>query len=134
MKADIRLAPAIAIAILAIGSVPSRALSLENRDVAFFQDRRDPTVILRDNVDLNRAKNLARQAGVAANGGLGRYRPEDSMHGPATEAPFVDNGDGTWTFTFKGRRPESNTYTIETAVTVSKDGKQVNVDYNGPIR
>ncbi len=134
MKVDIRLAPAIAIAILAIGSVPSKALSLENTDVASFQERRDPIVILRDNIDLNRAKNLARQAGVAANGGLGRYRPENSMHGPATEAPFVDNGDRTWTFTFKGRRPDSNVYTLETAVTVSKDGKRVNVDYNRSIR
>ncbi|MFB2920825.1 hypothetical protein [Aerosakkonema funiforme] len=133
MKRDIRLAATWAIAALAI-SLPSKALALENFDVALGKQATDPRVVLNNNIDLNRAKNLARQAGVSANGGLGRYRPENSMHGPATEAPFVDNGDGSWTFTFKGRRPDSSVYNIQTVVTVSKDGRQVNVDYNGPIR
>jgi hypothetical protein len=89
----------------------------------------DTTVLL----DLNRAKNLARQAAERANGGLGYYRSELAMHGPASQAPHVDNGNGSWTFTFKGRRPTSDDYTIESVVTVHTDGR-VNVDYNGAVR
>ncbi len=84
-------------------------------------------------LDLNRAKNLARQAAESANGGLGVYRAESSMHGPARESPYVDNGNGTWTFTFKGSQPGSTTPTIESVVTVSQDGRVI-VDYNGAIR
>ena len=89
----------------------------------------DATVLL----DLNRAKNLARQAAEKANGGLNNYRAEVSMHGPASQAPYVDNGNGTWTFTFKGRRPNSQDYTQESVVIVSTQG-QVTVDYNGSVR
>ncbi|HEY9597478.1 MAG TPA: hypothetical protein V6D33_07395 [Cyanophyceae cyanobacterium] len=84
--------------------------------------------------DLNRAKNLARMTAERANGGLGEYRAEASMHGPAFDAPYVDNNNGTWTFTFKGRNPYSTDYTIESVVTVTRDGSQVTMDYNGPIR
>lgn len=84
-------------------------------------------------IDLNRAKNLARQAAEKANGGLSVYRTEDSLHGEASKAPFVDNGE-SWTFTIRGRRPDSSIFTLETVVTVSKDGKTVTVDYNGPLR
>jgi hypothetical protein len=93
----------------------------------------DTTVILTNNVDLERAKNLARQAAETTNGGLGEYRAESSMHGPASESPHVDNSNGSWTFTFKGHKPDSTTPTVESVVTVSKDGN-VTVDYNGPIR
>lgn len=85
-------------------------------------------------IALNRAKNLARAAAESANGGLGNYRAESSMHGPATEAPYVDNGNGTWTFTFKGNVPGATTPTFESVVTVAKDGSQVTVNYNGSIR
>lgn len=84
--------------------------------------------------DLNRAKNLARMAAERANGGLGEYRAEESMHGPAFDAPYVDNNNGTWTFTFKGRSPYSSDYLIESVVTVSRDASQLDVEYNGPIR
>jgi len=84
-------------------------------------------------LDLNRAKNIARQAAEKANGGLGNYRSELAMHGPASQAPHVDNGNGSWTFTFKGRRPDSDDLTIESVVTVTNTG-QVTVDYNGPVR
>lgn len=83
---------------------------------------------------LTRAKNLARVAAESANGGLGNYRAESSMHGPATEAPYVDNENGTWTFTFKGSVPGTTTPTVESVVTVAKDGSEVTVNYNGPIR
>jgi hypothetical protein len=94
----------------------------------------DPALIIENLISLNRAKNLARMAAEQANGGLSKYRAESSMHGPAINAPFVENEDGTLTFTILGRRPESSEYTIETVVTVAKDASVVNVDYNGPIR
>ncbi|MDX2241764.1 MAG: hypothetical protein NW224_13850 [Leptolyngbyaceae cyanobacterium bins.302] len=84
-------------------------------------------------VDLNRAKNLARQAAEAANGGIRVYRAEDSMHGPAANCPYVDNGD-SWTFTFLGGRPGVSTKTIESVVTVYKNSPRVVVAYNGAIR
>lgn len=85
------------------------------------------------NIDLSRAKNLARQAAEAANGGLSRYRAEPSMHGPVTESPYIVNADGSWTFTFQGGTPGSADYTVESVVTVTPTG-QVTVDYNGPVR
>lgn len=84
-------------------------------------------------VDLNRAKNLARQAAESANGGLRVYRAENSMHGPASQCPYVDNGD-SWTFTFLGGRPGFTTRMIESVVTVYKYSPRVVVAYNGPIR
>ncbi len=84
-------------------------------------------------IDLNRAKNLARQAAEAANGGIRYYRAEDSMHGPASQCPYVDNGD-SWTFTFLGSRVGSYTKTIESVVTVYKYSSRVVVAYNGAIR
>ncbi len=84
-------------------------------------------------IDLNRAKNLARQAAEAANGGIQFYRAEDSMHGPAVRCPYVDNGD-SWTFTFLGSRVGSYTKTIQSVVTVYKNSSRILVAYNGPIR
>lgn len=84
-------------------------------------------------VTVQRAKNLARQAAEKANGGLSRYRAEASMHGPASQAPCVDNGD-SWTFTFLGGAPGWRTATIESVVTVFKATSLVRVDYNGAVR
>lgn len=84
-------------------------------------------------IDLNRAKNLARQAAESANGGIRYYRAEDSMHGPASRCPYVDNGD-SWTFTFTGSRVGSVSRTIESVVTVYKNTSRILVAYNGPIR
>lgn len=80
----------------------------------------------------SRAKNLARQAAERANGGLRQYRAESAMSGPALTAPYVENADGSLTFTFKGG-PPGGTLTTETVATVSSSGA-VNLDYNGPIR
>jgi hypothetical protein len=87
-----------------------------------------------DNPILQRGMNLARQAAERANGGLTKYRAQTSMYGPATKAPFVDNGNGTWTFTFFGGTPGAATLSLESVVTIAKDSSQITVDYNGPIR
>lgn len=84
--------------------------------------------------DLNRAKNYARQAAEKANGGLRVYRAESAMHGPADKSPFVDNNNGTWTFTFRGGRPGTNLQDIESVVTVAKNGWKTVVNYNGAVR
>ncbi len=86
-----------------------------------------------DNPGLQRAMNLARQAAERANGGLTQYRAEPAMSGIATQSPFVINTDGSFTFTFLGGRP-AEPYSIESIVTVSADGRQINLDYNGPIK
>lgn len=83
---------------------------------------------------LGRARNLARQAAEAANGGLEVYRADASMHGRVSDAPCVDNGDGSWTFTVKGGEPGFTTPSKETVVTVNSNGWTVKVDYNGPVR
>jgi hypothetical protein len=93
-------------------------------------DDKDGRVI---RVDLNRAKNLARQAAESANGGIRIYRAEASMHGPAKLCPYVDNGS-FWTFTFLGGRPGVTTMTIESVVKVYKSSSRVVVAYNGPVR
>ncbi len=87
--------------------------------------------------ELVRARNYARQAAERANGGLTRYRADQSMHGPVRQAPYVRNADGSYTFRFLGYRvrngvPESMP-SIETVATVAPDGRTT-IDYNGPIR
>jgi hypothetical protein len=84
--------------------------------------------------DLGRARNLARQTAEAANGGLGAYRTDASMHGRLSDAVCVDNGNGSWTFTIKGGAPGFVTPTMETVVTVDSSTWQVKVDYNGAVR
>jgi hypothetical protein len=128
MKLNIRLASLVALSTLAVGVSP--ALS---NPISYPEYESDGIVVISNDIALNRAKNLARQAAETANGGLGKYRAEAAMHGASKESPFVDNGDGTWTFTFQGYRPGSSVYTVETVVTVSQDGR-IRVDYNGAIR
>ena len=79
-----------------------------------------------------RARNLARQAGISANGGLREYRPEAAMFGPTSGTPVTQNADGSVTFVFKGGAPLSQVPTQETSVTVTKAG-QVSVNYNRPL-
>ncbi|WP_377475914.1 MAG: hypothetical protein P2A85_24230 [Microcoleus anatoxicus] len=127
MKPNIRLPYLVALSIMAVGVSPSPSNANPSPQGEF-----DEITVVSNNIELNRAKNLARQAAEVANGGLGEYRAEPSMHGVSSEAPFVDNGDGTWTFSFKGSRPGSSVYRIESVVTVSRNG-QVRIDYNGLI-
>jgi len=83
---------------------------------------------------LGRARNLARQTAEATNGGLAVYRTDASMHGTLSDAPCVDNGNSTWTFTVKGGAPGFTTPTQETVVTVDGNSWKVTVDYNGAVR
>ncbi|MEG3851158.1 hypothetical protein QT971_29810 [Microcoleus sp. herbarium19] len=128
MKLNIRLAFLVALSTLAVGVSPA-----SSNPVRSSQSQVNEITVISNNIELNRAKNLARQAAENANGGLGEYRAEASMHGASAEAPFVDNGDGTWTFTFQGHKPGASVYTVETVVTVSQNGR-ITVDYNGRIR
>jgi hypothetical protein len=84
-------------------------------------------------LNLNRAKNIARMAAERANGGLGRYRAESSMHGPASQTPYVVNSNGTWTFTFQGTEPGGTIPVYQSVVTVDPKTWNVNVDRNGRI-
>ncbi len=83
---------------------------------------------------LGRAKNLARQTAEAINGGLEFYRAEAAMHGPVSEAPCVDNGNGTWTFTIMGGEPAFTVPSKETVVTIDRNTWQIRVEYNGEPR
>jgi hypothetical protein len=85
-------------------------------------------------MDLNRAKNYARQAAEQFNGGLGEYRAEPAMHGPSRESPYEVNDDGTLTFTFLGRAPGASTYTVESVVTVDPETWDIDIEYNGSVR
>ncbi len=82
---------------------------------------------------LNRAKNLARQAAINANGGLGQYRPDPIMYGPAIQTVYTRHNDGSITFQFSGGAPGSPTPKFETVATVTANGV-VNLDYNGAPR
>ncbi len=90
--------------------------------------------LIQEAVDLNRAKNLARMAAERANGGLGVYRADASMHGPSEESPFVRNPDGSITFSFTGGGPGYTTPSVESVVTVDPATWVITMDYNGPIR
>lgn len=83
---------------------------------------------------LGRARNVARQAAEAANGGLEVYRTDARMHGTISDAPCVDNGNGSWTFTVRGGAPGFATPTRETVVTIDSASWNVRIDYNGPVR
>ncbi len=82
---------------------------------------------------LTRAKNLARQAAERENGGLSQYRAEAAMYGPAIDSTYVENEDGSVTFSFKGGAPGFTTPTVETVATVTPEGA-VTLGYNGPLR
>lgn len=98
------------------------------------QQSQTKTVVYRNTItNLNRAKNYARQAAEERNGGLQRYRAEASMHGPVEKTRFVENSDGTVTFTFYGGAPGAAP-TIESVVTVAINSWRSVINYNGAIR
>ncbi|NEQ97170.1 MAG: hypothetical protein F6K30_10655 [Cyanothece sp. SIO2G6] len=71
---------------------------------------------------LNRAKNLARQRGESANGGISLIETEPSMHGPAAESPYSImrvNGSVRYIFTFRVRPRATQNYTHESQIAVN---------------
>jgi hypothetical protein len=114
---------------LIFGSVPNYAQTNSSES--------STTQIQVDNssrLSLARAQNLARMAAEKENGGLGNYRAESSMYGSPAKAPYKQNADGSWTFTFRGHKPDSTTPFVTSVVTVARDGSKVNVEFNGAIR
>lgn len=115
-----------------LASIPVRASTSSYRSTCI-----SPTITEGDFVysspTLTRAKNLARQTAEKLNGGLSNYRSEASMYSPSFEAPCVDNGNNTWTFTFTGSKPGETTPYVKSIITVAKDGSKVTVDYNAAI-
>ncbi|MFO8040550.1 MAG: hypothetical protein R6U67_14025 [Sodalinema sp.] len=85
-------------------------------------------------LDLNRAKNQARQFAERLNGGLQTYRAEPSMHGPSAESPYRVTEAGQLEFNFFGRAPGASNYTIETVIVVDPDTWELDMIYNGAIR
>lgn len=123
----------IASATIPTVSSQNRQNSLQQKLIADRDDKKERDEVRVVRLDLNRAKNMARQAAEEANGGIRAYRAEDSMHGPAANCPYIDNGD-SWTFTFLGGRPGSALNTIESVVTVYKSTSRVVMVYNGSVR
>jgi hypothetical protein len=115
--------------VLSIGSLP--ALAQTNPAAPPANSASPPSSP--DVYFINRAKNLARQAAITANGGLERYRPDPAMFGPAVQTQYLRNGDGSITFTFSGSAPGGLNPSIETVATVAPGGA-VKLDYNGPLR
>jgi type II secretory pathway pseudopilin PulG len=125
------LITSLALGTIALSGLPTFA---QNSGQSVEQQTQADTITYRNSLaNLNRAKNYARQAAEERNGGLQYYRAEALMHGPVEQTRFVENGDGTVTFTFYGGAPAAPP-TIESVVTVAIDGWQTTVDYNGPIR
>ena len=103
-----------------------------------------------------RAANLARMQAELINGGLGKYSPADCMHqagggsevgresgsgigsGSGNRFCLVSSSPQGYRFRFLGGSPgwaaRQERATIETVVLVSPDGKNLQVEYNGPVR
>jgi hypothetical protein len=113
-----------------VGSLPLKAQSLNPQT-----SNTAPNIVppANDVYFLNRAKNLARQAAINANGGLGKYRPDLVMYGPAIQTVYVRNNDGSITFRFAGSAPGHAVSKFETVATVAPTGV-VKLDYNGTPR
>ena len=97
-----------------------------------------------------RAANLARMQAELINGGLGQYSPADCMHqggggggsgggsGIGNCLCLVSSSPQGYRFRFLGGIPgwaaRQESATIETVILVSPDGKNLQVEYNGPVR
>ncbi len=114
----------------------ARAVSLQPAQAQAPRETNDPALeaLSLSPLDLNRAKNQARQFAERLNGGLQVYRAEPAMHGPSAESPYRVTEAGQLEFNFFGRSPGASTYTTETVVVVDTETWEVNLIYNGAIR
>ena len=124
----VSVAPDSTINILYNGPAPSGVGSGK----LYYEEDQSLLTVLQSTSFLTRAQNLARQAGITENGGLSVYRPEAAMFGPADESPHFKNLDDSFTFKFKGGHPLAASPTVETWVTVTRQG-QTTIDYNGAL-
>jgi hypothetical protein len=103
-----------------------------------------------------RAANVARMQAELINGGLGKYSTADCMHqggggggmdsgvgsgmgsGMGSRLCLVSSSPQGYRFRFLGGVPgwaaRQERATIETVILVSPDGKNLQVEYNGPVR
>ncbi len=123
------LKPIITTVATALLTLPVSALPMSAQTISTSLPPGSKMIFIND-IAFNRAKNLARQTAEKINGGLSHYRAESSMYGSAWETPYKDNGDGTWTFSFTGHKPDSTIPSTKSIITVSQNG-QIAVKYNG---
>lgn len=97
------------------------------------QDTSSILIEYRNLVQLNKAKNLARQAAEKANGGLGKYRAEPAMHSDPEQTNHQKIRENTWKFTFLGKRPHADNYTIKSVVIVDLNRDTVTIESNRSI-
>jgi hypothetical protein len=85
-----------------------------------------------------RAANMARMQAELLNGGIGKYSPANCMHQGGGGSCMVSNSIDGYLFRFFGGSPGwdamGKSATLETEVLVSPDGRNLFVEYNGPIR
>jgi hypothetical protein len=91
-----------------------------------------------------RAANIARMQAELINGGLGKYSPSDCMHQGGVGGDMgnnqclVSSSPQGYRFRFLGGIPgwaaRRERASVETVVLVSPDGKNLQVEYNGPVR
>jgi hypothetical protein len=98
-----------------------------NSCIAAARAGTNPTAQL---IAIGRAKNLARQAAEATNGGLVQYRADAPMHASIAEAPCSDAGDGKWTFTVQGQRLQATPAIMRTVVQVDQTTAEVTIVTN----
>lgn len=125
----------LAILTLAIAwgwGVPSATASRTCRDEPRERPEGAVVIYTETQIDLNRAKNLARMQAERLNGGLSQYRAEASMHGDPLRSPCTENERGDRTFAFVGGPPGAEEPTLETAITITREGEIV-VEYNRPL-
>ena len=124
--------PIIITVATALLTLPVSVLPMSAQTVSTSLSPGNKFVFIND-IAFNRAKNLARQTAEKIDGGLSHYRAGSLMYVSAWETPYKDNGDGTWTFSFTGHKPDSTIPSTKSIITVAQNG-QIAVNYNGSIR
>jgi len=125
----------VAIAALAMTGTGCTLVQIVVREPQVAQAASQPELTPQKQRQIQKARNIARQAAERVNGGLSNYRAESTMHGPWTEAPYELSADeNVATFTFRGRRPEATEYAFETEVRVELNSGEAEVLYNGTVR